>query len=60
VAHYPLIAVVDDDDSVRESLRGLFRSVGYAARGFASGADFLQSDDCPGPTVWYSMRACPG
>jgi len=47
VAHYPLIAVVDDDDSVRESLRGLFRSVGYAARGFASGADFLQSDDLP-------------
>ncbi len=47
MAHYPLIAVVDDDDSVRESLRGLFRSVGYAARGFASGADFLQSDDLP-------------
>src|SRR6266853_1306334 len=47
VAHYPLIAVVDDDDSVRESLRGLFRSVGYAARGFASGADFLQSEDLP-------------
>ncbi len=47
MAHYPLIAVVDDDDSVRESLRGLFRSVGYAARAFASGADFLQSDDLP-------------
>jgi len=47
VAHRPLIAVVDDDDSVRESLSGLFRSVGFAARGFASGADFLQSDDLP-------------
>jgi len=43
----PLIAVVDDDDSVRESLRGLFRSVGFAAQGFASDAAFLQSNDLP-------------
>jgi FixJ family two-component response regulator len=43
--HCPLVAVVDDDDSVRESLGGLFRSVGYAARGFASADAFLQSDD---------------
>ena len=43
----PLIAVVDDDDSVRESLRGLFRSVGFAAQGFASAAAFLQSNDLP-------------
>ena len=41
----PLVAVVDDDDSVRESLGGLFRSVGYAARGFASAAAFLESED---------------
>jgi FixJ family two-component response regulator len=47
VAHTPLIAVVDDDHSVRESLGGLFRSVGFAARGFASAADFLQSGDLP-------------
>jgi len=47
VAHTPLIAVVDDDHSVRESLGGLFRSVGFAARGFASAADFLQSSDLP-------------
>ena len=43
----PLIAVVDDDDSVRESLRGLLRSVGFAAQGFASAAAFLQSNDLP-------------
>ena len=47
MADRPLIAVVDDDDSVRESLSGLFRSVGFATRGFASGAAFLQSDDLP-------------
>lgn len=47
MARCPLIAVVDDDDSVRESLRGLFRSVGFAAQGFASAAAFLQSHDLP-------------
>src|SRR5437660_1057020 len=43
--HCALVAVVDDDDSVRESLGGLFRSVGFTVRGFASAAAFLQSDD---------------
>ena len=47
MAERPLIAVIDDDHSVRESLRGLFRSVGFAAQVFASGGDFLQSDDLP-------------
>src|ERR1700704_1108100 len=47
MAHCPLVAVVDDDDSVRESLSGLFRSVGFAAQGYASAAAFLQSDDLP-------------
>ena len=45
MAHRPLIAVVDDDDSVRESLCGLFRSVGFAVQVFASAAAFLKSDD---------------
>jgi FixJ family two-component response regulator len=47
MAHRPLIAVVDDDDSVRESLGGLFRSVGFAVQVFPSAADFLKSDDLP-------------
>ena len=45
MAHAPRVAVVDDDESVRESLGGLFRSVGFGARAFASAAAFLQSDD---------------
>ncbi|RPJ54148.1 MAG: DNA-binding response regulator, partial [Acidobacteria bacterium] len=32
----PVIAVVDDDISVRESLESLIRSVGLAVRVFAS------------------------
>jgi FixJ family two-component response regulator len=39
----PIIAVVDDDASVRESLAGLAESVGYEAALFASAEEFLQS-----------------
>src|SRR6476646_9381233 len=37
------IAVVDDDQFFRESMRRLMRSLGYAAEVFASGAEFLTS-----------------
>lgn len=40
----PLVSVVDDDESVRESLRGLIRSVGLAVRVFASAEEFLASE----------------
>jgi FixJ family two-component response regulator len=39
----PIIAVVDDDESVRESLAGLAESVGYEAALFTSAEEFLQS-----------------
>jgi FixJ family two-component response regulator len=37
----PVIAIVDDDDSVRRSLLRVVRSAGYAAEGFASARGFL-------------------
>src|SRR5258708_23656016 len=40
----PLISVVDDNDSVRESLRGLIRSVGFAVEDFPLAEKFLNSD----------------
>jgi FixJ family two-component response regulator len=43
----PLISVVDDNDSVRESLRGLIRSVGFAVETFPSAEEFLNSDHLP-------------
>lgn len=43
------VAVVDDDESVCQSLARLVRSAGYAARTFASGHDFLVADPRPGP-----------
>lgn len=40
----PLVAVVDDDESVRESLPDLLREFGFEARAFASAEEFLVSD----------------
>ena len=37
----PIIAIVDDDDSVRRSLRRLVQSAGYAVETFASAAEYL-------------------
>jgi FixJ family two-component response regulator len=44
-----LVSVVDDDESVRESLPDLLREFGFAARAFSSAEEFLQSD-CVGQT----------
>ena len=38
-----LVAVVDDDESVRESLPDLLREWGLAVQGFSSAEDFLAS-----------------
>ena len=39
-----LVSVVDDDESVRESLPDLLREFGYTARAFSSAEEFLASD----------------
>jgi FixJ family two-component response regulator len=39
-----LISIVDDDESVREAMKGLMRSLGFAAEAFWSAEDFLKSD----------------
>jgi FixJ family two-component response regulator len=40
----PLVSVVDDDQSVRESLPDLLRELGFTVRAFSSGEEFLASD----------------
>jgi FixJ family two-component response regulator len=41
VAKSAHISVVDDDESVRESVEGLMRSLGYAVKTFPSAEEFL-------------------
>ena len=43
MATTPVIAIVDDDQSVREALTSLVRSLGYAAIAFECAKDFLSS-----------------
>jgi FixJ family two-component response regulator len=40
----PLVSVVDDDESVRESLPDLVKEFGFAVRTFSSPEEFLASD----------------
>jgi two-component system response regulator FixJ len=44
----PLVAIVDDDASVRQSTARLVRSFGYRAEVFGSGPEFLGSEAAEG------------
>jgi CheY-like chemotaxis protein len=55
-----LVSVVDDDESVRESLPDLVKEFGFAARAFSSPEEFLASD-CIGQTKCLILDiAMPG
>ncbi len=40
----PLISIIDDDESMLESTKGLVRSLGYQVATFASAEEFLKSE----------------
>ena len=40
-----LVAIVDDDDSMRSALQGLLQSAEFPAQSFASAEEFLKSDE---------------
>jgi FixJ family two-component response regulator len=46
-----LVSVVDDDESVRESLPDLLREFGFSAQAFSSAAEFLDSE-------WVARTDC--
>ena len=46
-----LVSVVDDDESVRESLPALLWELGYAAQAFATAEEFLASE-------WLGRTRC--
>jgi len=56
----PLIAIVDDDDSLRKSLDNLLRSVGFRTQGFSSAEAFLSSHHLPDTTCLILDGRMPG
>jgi FixJ family two-component response regulator len=59
----PLLSIVDDDESVRESLPDLITELGFAARAFSSAEEFLSSgsiDETSGLILDVSMPGMSG
>jgi FixJ family two-component response regulator len=55
-----LISVVDDDESMREAMRGLMKSLGYTAEAFASAEEFLNSRQVPHTSCLIADVHMPG
>jgi FixJ family two-component response regulator len=55
----PVIAIVDDDEGVRASLASLVRSLGYEARTYGSGIDFLQDSPDEDPACMIADIQMP-
>ena len=56
----PIVFVLDDDESVREGLSSLFRSVGLRMETFASAADFLRQKPPAEPSCLVLDVNLPG
>ena len=56
----PLLSVVDDDESMRESLPDLIREFGFAARAFSSAEAFLSSGSVDETSCLILDIAMPG
>jgi FixJ family two-component response regulator len=56
----PLISVVDDDESMREAIRVLMKSLGYMAEAFASAEEFLTSRQVPRTSCLIADVHMPG
>jgi FixJ family two-component response regulator len=56
----PLLSIVDDDESVRESVPDLIREFGFAARAFSSAEEFLSSGSVDETSCLILDIAMPG
>lgn len=56
----PLISVVDDDESIRESLPDLLREFGFEAQTFSSAEEFLASEAVADTNCLLLDVAMPG
>jgi FixJ family two-component response regulator len=55
-----LVSVVDDDESIRESLPDLLRELGFAAQTYSSAEEFLASDSIDQTDCLILDIAMPG
>ena len=55
-----MIAIVDDDEGVREATKGLVRSIGYNACTFASAEEFLESEQIHDTSCLITDLQMPG
>jgi FixJ family two-component response regulator len=60
VAEIPKIAVIDDDESVRDALESLLKSAGFKAEAFASATEFLNFGHLPGLACMILDVRMPG
>ena len=56
----PLLSIVDDDESVRESLPDLIKEFGFAAQAFSSAEEFLRSGSVDQSSLLILDIAMPG
>ena len=56
----PLISIVDDDESVREAIKGLMRSLGYKVEAVASAQEFLSAHFFPRTSCLIADMQMPG
>jgi FixJ family two-component response regulator len=56
----PVISIVDDDESVREGLTDLVRSMGFIAEAFQGAEDFLESSRLHGTSCLIADVQMPG
>lgn len=54
------ISIVDDDESVREAIKGLMKSLGYTVASFASAEEFLASNGADGSACLIVDMQMPG
>lgn len=59
MAEAPTIAIVDDDEGVRMSLASLVRSLGYHARTYGSGLEFLRAESAEEPACMIADVQMP-
>lgn len=57
---YPLVSIVDDDESLRESLPDLLREFGFRAEAYSSAEQFLASDSVGNTICLILDVAMPG